>query len=91
MIVIPEGDLVASTVPYFKEKLKEAVETGSKEVTVEMGNVRMIDSMGITVLIAAQNTLEKNSGKLKLLNVENEIYLMMKLMRLDKHMEIVPA
>ncbi len=90
-VVLPEGDIVASTVPLLKEKLKEAIETGLSDLTVDMSGIRMIDSIGIAVLIATQNTLEGRSGKLKLANVDAEIFSLMKLMRLDQHMEIFAA
>lgn len=89
--IVPEGDIVASSVPEVREKLKEAIDAGFNQITVELGGVKMIDSMGIALLIAARNSLEARNGRLKLLNVDAEIYSLMKLMRLDQHMEIVAA
>lgn len=91
MVITPDGDLVASTILPVKNSLKQAIDSGPEYVTVDMASVKMIDSTGIALLVAAGNTLEKNSGKLKIINVETEIYSLFKLMRLDKRMEMAPA
>lgn len=89
--VLPEGNIVASSVPAVREKLLEAVASGATAVSVDLGGIKMVDSMGIALIIAANNSMTARNGKLRLDNVDPEIYSLMKLMRLDQHMDIHPA
>lgn len=89
--VIPEGDIVASTVPVVREKLLEAVSSGAESVALDLGGIKVVDSMGIALIIAANNSLAARNGKLRLENVDQEIYSLMVLMRLDQHMDIRSA
>lgn len=86
--ILPESDIVASTVPAVREKLLEAVSSGAESVAVDLEGIKMVDSMGIALFIAANNSLTARNLKLILENVDPEIYSLMKLMRLDQHMDI---
>lgn len=87
----PQGDIVATTVDPLKAALQEAVRSGAASVVVEFTSINMIDSMGIALLIAANNSLAARSSRLRLANVNGEIMSLMKLMRLDAHMDISAA
>lgn len=87
----PQGDIVATTVDSLRILLQEAVRSGAGSVVVEFSTISMIDSMGIALLIAANNSLASRNLKLKLANVSGEIMSLMKLMRLDAHMDISAA
>lgn len=87
--VLPEGDIVASTVPLVREKLLEAVSSGAEVVALDLGGIRVVDSMGIALIIAANNSLAAKNTKLRLNNVDQEIFSLLKLMRLDQHMDIL--
>lgn len=85
----PEADIVASTVDLLREKLLEAVSSGAASVTVDMAAVKVVDSMGIAVLIAANNSLKAKNGRLCLANLDEEIASLFRLMRLDQHIEML--
>jgi anti-sigma B factor antagonist len=86
--VLPSADIVAGEVKNFRAELLKILEDGSKNITVDLSEVQMIDSSGIGVFISAQNSLKKNGGALKLVNVSSDIAKMFKIMRLDKHFEV---
>ncbi len=81
----PETDIVASKVDQLRQELKQALEGGATEMAIDLCDVKMMDSMGIGLLIAAHNSLDKNGNKLELLNVSAEILQLLKNMRLDNH------
>ena len=85
VIVKPGTDIVASMVKQLKEEMKQALDDGAVEMAVDLSGVEMMDSMGIGLLIAAHNSLEKNGGQLELLNTSVDILNLLKNMRLDKH------
>ena len=86
-----EEDVVASSANDFKNQLKEVVQAEGAhiELNVDLANVGMIDSVGLGVFIAAQNTLHKGGGRLKVFNASQDIYKLFKVMRLDQHFEII--
>jgi len=87
-IVRPEHDLVASVVPEFRKEVQSVLEEDPKELVIDLGNVEMIDSVGLGVLIATHNSLGKIGGKLKVVNASSNICGLFKTMRLDKHFSV---
>lgn len=87
-VINPGRDIVSSLAQEFREELKGIVDRGVKELTVELLQVEMIDSIGMGLLIAAHNSLVKNGGKLKLVNASQDILGLLRTMRLDKHFQI---
>jgi serine/threonine-protein kinase RsbW len=85
VIVKPEKDMVASVVSSMKAELKQVLDDGAVKMAIDMSKVKMMDSMGIGLLIAAHNSLDKVGGQLELLNVSADILKLLKNMRLDKH------
>lgn len=85
VVVKPETDIVASKVEKIKAELKQALDDGAEEMAIDLSEVKMMDSMGIGLLIAAHNSLDKTGGRLELLNVSADILKLLKNMRLDNH------
>ncbi|MCM8530214.1 MAG: STAS domain-containing protein [Lentisphaeraceae bacterium] len=83
-----EKDLTAATVKELKDQILSSLDEDVIMVVVNLKNVEMIDSTGISLLISLQNTLKKNSGELSLENSSEDIAHMFKLMRLDKHFNV---
>ena len=84
----PGKDIVASGAEDFKKKLLKIVKQGIKELTIDLTGVEMVDSVGLGVLIATHNSLEDMGGKLKIKNVPEDIFNLIKAMRLDQHFEV---
>ena len=60
-------------------------------MTVDINDVGMIDSVGLGVLIATHNSLQKNDGVLNVINASENIYKLFKVMRLDRHFKVAMA
>jgi len=88
VVVKPSQDIVASITKDFKVELKGLLDGNTKQMAVDLEEVKMIDSSGLGVLIAAHNSLQKFGASLELLNVSDDIRKLLQNMRLDKHFTI---
>jgi anti-sigma B factor antagonist len=87
-IIGPARDLVQSTAQGFRKELLLLVEEGTRELVIDLVNVKIIDSVGIGVLIAATNSLGKVGGKLRIVNGSEDLCKVFRMMRLDRHFEV---
>jgi len=89
--VKPESDLTASTAESLREELKALLshEVNMNSLVIDLANSRIMDSVGLGVLIAAHNSLSKSDGQLIISNASEEIKKLMKAMRLDQHFDIL--
>lgn len=89
--VRPGCDLVASMVPEFREEMRSLLSKTPSEITIDLTGVEMIDSVGLGVLIATHNSISRIGGKLMVTNACENIYGLLKTMRLDKHFRIMSS
>lgn len=66
-ITIGVGDVA------IKEAVADALESGSKNILLNLANVSTIDSSGIGELVSAYTTVTNRGGKLKLLNLPPKV------------------
>ena len=84
----PDCDIVASVLDDLKAELKGVADNGCSRLIIDFSEVRMIDSMGIGLLIAAYNSLKQKGATLELHHVSEEIASLFKHMRLNQHFTI---
>ena len=84
----PGKEIIASKADAFRKKLLKIIDQGIKEIVMDFGGVKTVDSMGLGVIIATNNTFEKAGGKLSLINVPKEYYALCKAMCLDEYFEV---
>jgi anti-anti-sigma factor len=87
-LIRPTGDVVAASVPELRAAMREGVNTGVRELTIDLAAVRMIDSCGLGVLIAAHNSLHKLGGHLAVVHASKDILALFKLMRIHQHFSV---
>lgn len=87
--LIHPGDLTASTVDRVRDQLKTLLQCGTRELTVDLAGVQMVDSMGIGLLIQAHNSLAKVGGGLVVRNASADLLNLFRSMRLDKRFTIL--
>ena len=88
-VVRPSGDtIVAATLPELRSKMRGIVEEGVKDLTVDLADVRMVDSSGIGLLISAYNSLRKVGGQFALIHVSPELMDLFKTMRMHQHFTV---
>jgi anti-anti-sigma factor len=76
------GDLVASGIPELQAALKQSLQPGVAEVVFDLAATAMLDSSGIGLLIATSNTLARQQGRIRVLNVSPDILQLLQSMRL---------
>jgi anti-sigma B factor antagonist len=67
----------------FRQKVKNLIAAGNKEIVLDLANVSYIDSAGLGTLVAAFHSARSQGGTLKLANLGqkfNEVLQMTKLM-----------
>jgi anti-anti-sigma factor len=88
-VIRPTGeDIVASSVPEFRSRMRGAVDEGVRQLVVDLANVRMVDSMGIGLLISAHNSLRKLGGRLAVVHASREILDLFQTMRMHQHFSV---
>ena len=91
VVITPQQDIVASVAGDLRTLLKEQIGQGCREMVLDLRQVEMIDSMGIGLLIAVHNSLNKNGGQLRAVNLSQDLQRLFKNMRLDKHFSVEGA
>jgi len=87
----PGNDIVASMAEDFRKKLLKLVEKGIKNLSIDLAGVEIVDSVGLGVLIAANNSLKNAEGKLTISNVSEDIYKLFRTLRVDQYFEVKPV
>ena len=87
-IVAPGRSIVASMTDEFRDELQTLVQEQPEQIVIDMSGVEMVDSVGIGVMIAVHNSLSKNDGTLKIINVTKNIFNLFSTMRLDRHFSV---
>ncbi|MFZ5570096.1 MAG: STAS domain-containing protein [Thermodesulfobacteriota bacterium] len=90
ILVKPGRDLVASMVSGFSEQIKTLMAESPKMIVIDLTGVRIVDSLGMGVLISTHNHLTKAGSSLKVINTPPDIYEAFVIMRLDHHFTIEP-
>lgn len=83
------GDMVAGRLGELREKL-HAFAQQNTVIVLDFYDVNVIDSTMVGLLISTQNILKTHGGKLVLSEVSTDVVKILKIMRLDRHFEIVP-
>lgn len=88
-VIRPAGeDIVASSAPEIRSKMRGAVEDGVREIVLDLVNVRMVDSVGIGLLIAAHNSLRKLGGQLAVVHASKDVLDLFRMMRIHQHFSV---
>ena len=88
LILKPEQDLTGDIIEKFREELSKNLEDESVELIFDLSSVQLIDSTGLTLLVASQKTLEEKNKLLTLINVNKEIFDLLRLTHLDRFFNI---
>jgi len=57
----------------FLDAIKKFIESGKKNIVINLGEVKFLNSSGLGMLISAHTTVTKAEGKLKLSNIGDKI------------------
>ncbi len=77
-ITIGEGDIV------LREKVTELLDTGHKQILLNLEKVKYMDSAGIGELVACYKRAKEKEGSVKLLNPSGKVYDLLQLTKLEE-------
>lgn len=80
-VKLPEK-LTIAEVPEFQAALKQEIAEGAVEIIFDMAETISLDSTGIGLLIATNNSLSPLHGTIRLINVMPDILKLLRSMRL---------
>lgn len=86
-----ETDVVATHVPALRERLREFISEGVRQLSLDLSKVQMVDSAGIGLIISTHNSLRKLGGVLELTGVAPELGDLFRGMRMHQHFRISGA
>jgi anti-anti-sigma factor len=84
----PEGDLVSTSLPALRSKMREIVDSGVGLLTVDLAKVQMVDSAGLGLLMSAHNSLRKTGGRLAVIHASEDILQLFQTMRFHQHFSV---
>ncbi|MGH8004854.1 MAG: STAS domain-containing protein [Limisphaerales bacterium] len=74
VIITPKGKMTAGPeLEKLHDKIKELVRIGARKMVIDLGEVGLMDSRGLGILVAAFTTLRNAQGELKLARITNKI------------------
>jgi anti-sigma B factor antagonist len=69
-----EGEIDVSTAPQLRAALTMLVDGGARRITLDLAEVRFVDSSGLGVLVGALRKLEdRNGGRLRVESVQDGV------------------
>ena len=71
-----------------KETINQKIDEGYKSFILNMGNVKIIDSCGVGLVIAANNLTVSREARLLLTQIKPFIIKIFEIMRIHKHLNI---
>ena len=89
-IVCPGQNIVAAMTQNFRDELRLLLAKGITNIVIDLTGVEIIDSMGLSVLVAVHNSLQKKGTRLEIRNAVDNINKLMGEMRLDRHFILTP-
>jgi anti-anti-sigma factor len=87
-VIKPGKDMVGSMADAFRKKVLKGLEKGPEALIIDLAGVDAVDAVGLGVLVAAHNSVNKAGGKLKVTHVSRNIFGLFEAMGLDQHFEV---
>jgi anti-anti-sigma factor len=84
----PGGDITANTITVMRSLMRGLIEEGARQIVIDLSEVKVIDSSGIGMLVAAHNSLTRVNGILSITNASDDLLDLLKAFRLDRHFSI---
>jgi anti-sigma B factor antagonist len=82
------GELDALSCPELRAVLDTVAAMGKCTVTVDLSELRLIDSSGVGVMVALYKRVRANGGEVKFVGVTAQPLVIFKLLRLDRAFEL---
>jgi anti-sigma B factor antagonist len=84
----PRCDITAANVAELRGVMKSLLGEGIQKMVFDLEDVKVIDSSGIGLLVAAFNSLSRQGGNLEVVNASADLINLLIAFRLDRHFPI---
>lgn len=91
IVYVQEERLDAHNSNDLKEEMQRLFQDGKKNILIDLGDVRFIDSSGLGALVSGFKNAITNQGNLKLSSLQPQVKSMFELTRLHRVFEIFPS
>ncbi len=88
IVLTPKGRLDITTAWHFRLKLQECISKLSRHLVVNLGQVDLIDSSGLTALVAGMRDTDRVNGSFRICNIHPEAKLVFEVTMMDTVFEI---
>lgn len=79
-----EGTLDAVTAPELRSVIDELVSESRKSVTLDLSDLRLIDSSGVGVIVSLFKRVRANGGQVRIVGLRDQPRAIFRLLRLDR-------
>jgi anti-sigma B factor antagonist len=79
-----EGTLDAVTAPELRPAMDTVVSEGRTQITLDLSNLRLIDSSGVGMLVSLFKRVRSNGGDVSIIGLKDQPLAIFKLLRLDR-------
>ncbi len=79
-----EGTLDAVTAPELRSVVDDLVNESRKEVTLDLMDLRLIDSSGVGVIVSLFKRVRANGGQVRITGLRDQPRAIFRLLRLDR-------
>lgn len=88
LVIILGGSLDSVTAPEFDRQIQSHLDAGHNKIIIDCRHLGYISSIGIGSLVALQTKLRRRGGEVKLAALFGPVMEVIKLVRLDKMLDI---
>jgi anti-sigma B factor antagonist len=90
LVIKADGGLNSETADRFVSDIETLVDAGLTKIIVDCARLEFISSRGLGVLIRLHKRMKQHDGDVKIASVKSALLDVLRLTRLDKHLEIYP-
>ena len=83
-----EGNLALESNAQFRKHVTDIIDAGARKLIVNMARVKYMDSSGLGELISCYTTLQRVSGRIKLLHLSDRLQYLLVITKLTRVFEI---
>ncbi len=87
-IIKPGVDLTADKADKLKAKLLKFLDKTPNKLILDCEKVKEIDPVGLSVVVAAHNTLGRKNANFGMINIRNDIYDQLKQLGIDQNIDL---
>lgn len=88
VLFVVKEEIMSYMVERIKEEIYRSLDNGVNKVILDLNNIDYIDSLGIGAIIELFKKVKNSDGKIIMINVSNPVYRLIKMLNVEKFLEI---